>query len=159
MIDDPASAAARIGAEMARRASAYLNQFTTAYCERVAEAYPPWHPRLESMAEFVERANLSDAGLVLNRCQLTHGPLGRCADCPPQCDCPMDPHHRWNCPLTPIWAQTIRELDCNPWTVIRPCDELPTVFSRIRSPQCDICSCCHPWYPCRPDCHVCWGQP
>lgn len=25
------------------------------------------------------------------------------------CDCPLDPHHRWNCALTPIWAQTIRE--------------------------------------------------
>lgn len=35
----------------------------------------------------------------------------------PTCDCPMDPHHRWNCALTPIWAQTIRDLGCNPWTV------------------------------------------
>lgn len=35
-----------------------------------------------------------------------------------ECDCPMDPHHRWNCALTPIWAQTIRDQDCNPWTVI-----------------------------------------
>jgi hypothetical protein len=25
-------------------------------------------------------------------------------------------HHRWNCALTPIWAQTIRDLDINPWT-------------------------------------------
>ncbi len=40
----------------------------------------------------------------------------------PMCDCPMDPYHRWNCVLTPIWAQTIRDLDCNPWTVIRPWD-------------------------------------
>ncbi|MGQ9348926.1 hypothetical protein [Mycolicibacterium gilvum] len=38
------------------------------------------------------------------------------------CDCPLDPHHRWNCALTPIWSQTIRELDCNPWTVVRPRD-------------------------------------
>lgn len=38
----------------------------------------------------------------------------------PTCDCPMDPHHRWNCALTPIWAQTIRDLDTNPWTVMRP---------------------------------------
>ena len=36
-----------------------------------------------------------------------------------ECDCPMDPHHRWNCALTPIWAQTIRDLDCNPWSVTR----------------------------------------
>lgn len=35
----------------------------------------------------------------------------------PDCDCPMDPHHRWNCTLTPIYAQTIRDLDVNPWTV------------------------------------------
>lgn len=33
----------------------------------------------------------------------------------PACDCPLDPHHRWNCALTPIWAQTIRDLDVNPW--------------------------------------------
>lgn len=33
-------------------------------------------------------------------------------------DCPMDPHHRWNCAQTPIWAQTIRDLDTNPWTVV-----------------------------------------
>lgn len=32
----------------------------------------------------------------------------------PTCDCEL-PHHRWNCHLTPIWAQTIRELDTNPW--------------------------------------------
>lgn len=36
------------------------------------------------------------------------------------CDCPRDPHHHWNCPATPIWAQTIRDLDTNPWTVFRP---------------------------------------
>ena len=40
----------------------------------------------------------------------------------PLCDCPMDPYHRWNCALTPIWAQTIRDLDTNPWTVIKPWD-------------------------------------
>lgn len=37
------------------------------------------------------------------------------------CDCPRDSHdshHRWNCPATPVWAQTIRDLDTNPWTVI-----------------------------------------
>lgn len=32
------------------------------------------------------------------------------------CDCPRDPYHRWNCPATPIWAQTIRDLDTNPGT-------------------------------------------
>lgn len=37
---------------------------------------------------------------------------------PRWCDCPMDPHHRWNCPMTPTWVQTIRDLDTNPWTVI-----------------------------------------
>ena len=49
----------------------------------------------------------------------------------PTCDCPKRPSgtrrrdgqpprnpHRWNCTLTPIWAQTIRELDTSPWTVI-----------------------------------------
>lgn len=29
----------------------------------------------------------------------------------PTCDCPLDPHHRWNCSTTPIWAQTIRDLE------------------------------------------------
>lgn len=36
-----------------------------------------------------------------------------------ECDCPMDPYHRWNCNLTPLWAQTIRDLDVNPWTVMK----------------------------------------
>lgn len=56
----------------------------------------------------------------VNYRNVPHSPRCRCADCPPQCDCPLDPHHRWNCPLTPIWAQTIRGLDCNPWKVFRP---------------------------------------
>jgi hypothetical protein len=38
------------------------------------------------------------------------------------CDCDLiarertrtRPRHRWNCALTPIWAQTMRELDVNP---------------------------------------------
>ena len=34
------------------------------------------------------------------------------------CDCPMNPFHRWNCSRTPIWAQTIRDLDLNPSTFI-----------------------------------------
>jgi len=37
------------------------------------------------------------------------------------CDCDLaEGHHRWNCTLTPIWAQTIRDLDTNPWTVLKP---------------------------------------
>lgn len=39
------------------------------------------------------------------------------------CDCPMDPYHRWNCPLTPLWAQTMRDLDVNPWTVMEASTE------------------------------------
>lgn len=35
----------------------------------------------------------------------------------PGCDCPRH-RHRWNCQLTPIWAQTIHDLDTNPWTAI-----------------------------------------
>lgn len=83
-----------------------------------------------------ERAGWDDC-----TCWVGHGDCGGCSgypgithepacgwewnpDCPehgnPTCDCPMDPHHRWNCPLTPIWAQTIRGLDCNPWKVFRP---------------------------------------
>jgi hypothetical protein len=42
-------------------------------------------------------------------------PVVRAACIP--CDCAMDPYHRWNCPWTPIWAQTVRDLDVNPWTV------------------------------------------
>jgi hypothetical protein len=34
------------------------------------------------------------------------------------CDCDPLGHHRWNCYMTPIWAQTIRDLDINPWTVV-----------------------------------------
>ena len=50
---------------------------------------------------------------------------------PIPCDCPLTPsgtrpprppYHRWNCSLTPTWAQTMRDLDVNPWTVIRPRD-------------------------------------
>jgi hypothetical protein len=37
---------------------------------------------------------------------------------PRHCDCDPMSHHRWNCHLTPEWAQTIRDLDTNPWTVI-----------------------------------------
>lgn len=47
------------------------------------------------------------------------------------CDCPMDPYHRWNCNLTPLFAQTIRALDCNPWTVIRP-NDLAMVNTRFK---------------------------
>lgn len=39
---------------------------------------------------------------------------------PRWCNCPHN-HHRWNCPMTPIWAQTIQDLDLNPWTVFEKC--------------------------------------
>jgi DNA-directed RNA polymerase subunit RPC12/RpoP len=52
----------------------------------------------------------------------------------PSCDCPMDPYHRWNCALTPIWAQTMRDLDINPWTVVR------NVLDQSPMPtECPIC--------------------
>lgn len=63
----------------------------------------------------------------------------------PACDCPLipsgtrpprPPFHRWNCALTPVWAQTIRDLDVNPWTVIRPTD-----------PQLDNFAVCTCWAP------------
>ncbi len=38
------------------------------------------------------------------------------------CDCEMMPYHRWSCDLTPIWAQTMRDLDTNPWTVFLSCE-------------------------------------
>ena len=53
---------------------------------------------------------------------------------PPHCDCPLDPHHRWNCALTPVRAQTIRELDTNPWTVVA------NVLDQCPMPtECPIC--------------------
>jgi hypothetical protein len=36
------------------------------------------------------------------------------------CDCDPLQYHRWNCAATPIWAQTMGDLDINPWTVCRP---------------------------------------
>ena len=69
---------------------------------------PPNHPRLESVSSFLQRAGIEDAGLTVTYQRVLT-----------PCDCPMDPHHRWNCALTPIWAQTIRDQDCNPWTVTR----------------------------------------
>lgn len=30
------------------------------------------------------------------------------------CDCPPT-HHRWNCHRTPVYRQTMRDLDINPW--------------------------------------------
>ena len=36
-----------------------------------------------------------------------------------ECDCDPASYHHWNCRATPIWAQTIRDLDTNPWTVVR----------------------------------------
>lgn len=38
---------------------------------------------------------------------------------PPACDCDLNAYHRWNCALTPLWAQTMRDLDTNPWTATR----------------------------------------
>lgn len=63
--------------------------------------------------------NDTDAAVYLTSHPNDPAPCPRCGDpwciyCE-ECDCPMDPHHRWNCALTPIWAHTIRELDCNPW--------------------------------------------
>lgn len=78
--------------------------------------YPPNHPRLESVSSFLQRAGVDLT--VTYRRVFTHSPRCRCPECPPACDCPMNPYHRWNCALTPIWAQTIRDQDCNPWTVI-----------------------------------------
>lgn len=31
------------------------------------------------------------------------------------CDCGLSAFHRWNCATTPMWAQTMRDLDINPW--------------------------------------------
>lgn len=65
---------------------------------------------------------------------------GILAALPPTCDCPLDPHHRWNCPLTPIWAQTMRELDCNPWTVMQTAtaNEARALLQAIEQPDTDV---------------------
>lgn len=75
----------------------------------------------------------------------------------PLCDCPMDPYHRWNCPLTPIWAQTIRELDCNPWGALEAVD---TILAWGFPTMCPICNFntgreCVPAYN-DPICTWCW---
>lgn len=44
------------------------------------------------------------------------------------CDCDPAAHHRWNCHTTPVWAQTIRDLDTNPWTVVTSADASYTVL-------------------------------
>lgn len=37
----------------------------------------------------------------------------------PTCRCrALTGYHDWNCELTPLWAQTIRDLDTNPWTAL-----------------------------------------
>lgn len=64
---------------------------------RINAKYPPGHPRLESMASFAARVGLDALYRLTGQRR-------------PECDCPLDPHHRWNCALTPIWAQTIRDL-------------------------------------------------
>lgn len=63
------------------------------------------------------------------------------------CDCPLDPHHRWNCALTPVWAQTMRDLDCNPWTVVHPRDMqrprwAPFEWMGDRNAHCGRGPCC-----------------
>lgn len=56
---------------------------------------------------------------------------------PRTCDCPMDPHHRWNCPMTPLWAQTIRDLDTNPWTGTATWFMANRDFASLWSAACD----------------------
>lgn len=34
------------------------------------------------------------------------------------CDCDPAAYHRWNCASTPAFADTVRALDTNPWTVV-----------------------------------------
>lgn len=96
--------------------------------------YPPDHPRLESMTSFmarmpIEAIRAGDAHIQLQAAAFGAitglsgvGDLLREAWAAirpePTCDCPLDPHHRWNCHLTPIWAQTIRDLGMNPWTIV-----------------------------------------
>lgn len=36
------------------------------------------------------------------------------------CDCPLTPHHRWNCTLTPIWHAYAIEVGANPWPPQNP---------------------------------------
>ena len=89
---------------------------------------------------------------------------------PPACDCPQHPsgtrrrdgqpprqHHRWNCPLTPIWAQTMRDLDCNPWTVVvdamkrcTPCPHVCPICGEV-----DVTRFLVRQYD-DPICHECW---
>lgn len=59
------------------------------------------------------------------------------------CDCDPFEHHRWNCATTPIWAQTIRDLDVNPWTVVRDA-EMP--FARLwhLASYCGLGPCARP---------------
>lgn len=74
----------------------------------------------------------------------------------PDCDCPMNPHHRWNCALTPIWEQAIRDLDANPWTVVtNALDQCPMPsacpicgsfeWSKFLVPQYDDAICVECW--------------
>jgi hypothetical protein len=65
----------------------------------------------------------------------------------PLCDCPQDPHHRWNCTLTPVWAQTMRDLNVNPWTVIKPFEMArprwaPFEWAGERGTYCGRGPCC-----------------
>ena len=84
-----------------------------------------WHSR-RSLADEM-RDVLAAADLTIH-VDLWHRPFDPFAKGAPwwqwrtPCDCPdtefgRNPH-RWNCFLTPTWAQTMRDLDTNPWTVV-----------------------------------------
>lgn len=71
--------------------------------------------RLQPVSEVVADV-LADADLTLTVDALNCWPPPR-----GRCDCVVyrrRERHRWNCALTPTWAQTIRDLDTNPWTVV-----------------------------------------
>lgn len=60
------------------------------------------------------------------------------------CDCDPAAYHRWNCAETPLWAQTMRDLDVNPWTVARVPEWLTfaTLWSLLD--YCGKGPCCMP---------------
>lgn len=70
----------------------------------------PWAP--SAVTRFIEfRRRLRDP-LTCALIELVDD--GRWDDC----DCDPAAFHRWNCHTTSIWAQVIRDLDVNPWTVM-----------------------------------------
>lgn len=102
------------------------------------------HSRRDSVAD-VMREVFADADLTIH-VDLWHRPFDPFVKGAPwwqwrtPCDCPdtsfgRNPH-RWNCALTPIWSQTIRDLDTNPWTVVTnaiwPIPQLE-VWRRVRA--------------------------